>query len=97
MRCPVSRWACVPGEGSVGRGRTVQRALPDPWGLSAGPRTQEGRDRLSAATKKMWAEHREERRALISAGLRRYWKRRREEQVSPARLGRLKARLHLHD
>jgi hypothetical protein len=52
-------------------------------GLSTGPRTQEGRDRLSAATKKMWAEHREERRSLISAGLWRYWKRRREEQVSP--------------
>jgi hypothetical protein len=28
---------------------------------------------LSAATKKMWAEHREERRAKISAGVRRYW------------------------
>jgi hypothetical protein len=42
-------------------------------GLSTGPRTQEGRDRLSAATKKMWTEHREERRANISAGVRRYW------------------------
>ena len=41
-------------------------------GLSTGPRTQEGRDRLSAATKKMWTEHREERRASISAGMRRY-------------------------
>jgi hypothetical protein len=26
-------WACVPGEGGVGWDRTVQRALPDPWGL----------------------------------------------------------------
>jgi hypothetical protein len=44
-------------------------------GLSTGPRTPEGRERLSAATKKMWAEHREERRARISAGVRRYWER----------------------
>jgi hypothetical protein len=32
------------------------------WGLSTGPRTQEGRDRLSAAAKKRWAERREELR-----------------------------------
>jgi hypothetical protein len=47
--------------------------------LSTGHRTTEGRDRAAAATKKAWAEHREERRASISAGMRRYWKRRRKE------------------
>jgi hypothetical protein len=52
-------------------------------GLSTGPRTQEGRDRLSAATKKMWAEHRKERRASISAGVRRYWTSRRALQGNP--------------
>ncbi|MGH8565660.1 MAG: HGGxSTG domain-containing protein [Gammaproteobacteria bacterium] len=35
-------------------------------GLSTGPRTQEGRDRLSAAMRKRWAERREELRARIS-------------------------------
>jgi hypothetical protein len=42
-------------------------------GRSTGPRTQEGRDRISTGMKKMWAERREERRASISAGMRRYW------------------------
>ena len=34
---------------------------------------REGRDRLSAAAKKAWGEHRDERRASISAGVRGYW------------------------
>ena len=42
-------------------------------GLSTGPKTQKGRARVSAAIKKAWAEHRDERRARISAGLQRYW------------------------